>query len=451
MAPVPPFIAWWAIHGTQVIISLSFMAVSMGLNLALAYLNKPKTTKSIFDSETYHADGMINSITPGTPKNIVLGKHRIAPAFISRYSFAHSDKQGRKNHTDMELLCSLGEETTGLWDIRVNDQSVFSAYPGNANEGEKGLSMWWAPGGHSNQLIYRSRNIKRGTLSAPVTKGYDKTINFDYINGNDMNPFQTASATLPGYVLIYEEEKPDSFEIIKYTGISANSGAWKLTGCIITKDHDAVSKVRQEWTLAYKTDDTTPLSIMPPFQKVVAEQQNLSGGNGILIENPPTGPGEWTPTIPITTNTKVRGFAVTIGFEKGLYWIDKLAGYKAFYCKYQIRWRKVGGTWAIDWTWTPNQILHDSANTALYIKITTDNNYAIVVNNDGSTYTDFLENFGNYGLDDKIDEAHKKFRRRKLEFDGSKKGSPSMIFPYHWILPKEPDDEIEFEYVPFSD
>ena len=437
MAAVPPLIAFWAIYGTQIIISLSFMAVSMGLSLALSYLNRAKTHKSIFDSTTYHENGMINNIQPGTPKNIVYGEHRIPPSIINKYSYAVTHEHGDSNHTDTEILCSLGEETTGVWGIRVNDQSVTSAYKNG-----KGLRMWWAPGGRTNQLIYESRNSRKGSLTGAISAGFNVTINFNYDNGNDKHPFQgdanneespTVSAIRPGYVLIYKDGTKGHYEVVRYEGIVANGGEWQLTGCLVTKSHVNGSTIQQDWQLGYKEDTTTPLNIMPPFGKNVTEQRDLNGGSGTLLDYDDS----WCPAV--TTNNKIRSFAVTVGWEKGLYGIEE-GGYEQKSCGYQIRWRKVGGSWTTTYDDT-TKTLHDTADSGLYIIIEKNAKYAYVVNADGSYYTEFANNMGNHGLKKKNPAGRNKIDRYKLVFDGKKQSED-----YTWTLPKEEDKSIEFEY-----
>lgn len=417
-----------------IIISVAMYVVSTGISLALAYLNKPKTRKSIFGSSTYHENGMINSIQPGTPKNIVYGEHRIPPSIINKYSYAVSDEHGDNNHTKTEILCSLGEETTGVWGVRVNDQSVHSAYKNG-----KGLRMWWAPGGRTNQLIYESRNTKQGSLTGAVSPGYNVTIDFDYDGGNNKHPFQgdannedspTVSATRPGYVLIYKDGTKGHWEMVRYEGIQANGGQWRLTGCRVTKSHANGSTIQQLWQLAYKDDSTTPLTIMPPFGKNITEQQDLNGGSGTVIDYDES----WCPAV--TTNNKVRSFAVTVGWEKGLYGIDKESGYKKKSCRYQIRWQKVGGSWATTYTWTP-KTLHDTTDSGLKLIIEKNAKYAYVVNADGTYYADFVENFATQGLKLKQDAGLKKYRRWKLVFDGKKQGED-----YTWTLPKETENSI---------
>ena len=414
------------------------MAVSMGLNLALSYLNRAKTHKSIFDSSTYHENGMINSIQPGTPKNIVYGEHRIPPSIINKYSYAVSDEHGDDNHTKTEILCSLGEETTGVWGIRVNDQSVTSAY----KEG-KGLRMWWAPGGRTNQLIYESRNSKKGALTGAISAGFNVTINFDYDGGNNKHPFQgnsnneespTVSATKPGYVLIYKDGTKGHYEVVRYEGIQANGGEWQLTGCRITKSHVNGSMIKQDWQLGYKEDGTTPLSIMPPFGKNVTEQRDLNGGSGTLLDYDDS----WCPAV--TTNNKVRSFAVTVGWEKGLYGINKKEGYQEKSCGYQIRWRKVGGSWTTTYDDT-TKTLHDTADSGLKIIIEKNAKYAYVVNADGTYYTEFGNDLGSHGLKKKEPSGRDRFDRYKLNFTTHKEG-----VSHAWSLPKEEGKSIEFEY-----
>ena len=420
------------------------MAVSMGLNLALSYLNRAKTHKSIFDSSTYHENGMINSIQPGTPKNIVYGEHRIPPSIINKYSYAVSDEHGDNNHTKTEILCSLGEETTGVWGIRVNDQRVTSAYKDG-----KGLRMWWAPGGRTNQLIYESRNSKKGALTGAISAGFNVTINFDYDGGNNKHPFQghadneespTVSATKPGYVLIYKDGTKGHYEVVRYEGIVSNGGEWQLTGCRVTKSHVNGSAIRQDWQLGYKDDATTPLSIMPPFGKNVTEQRDLNGGSGTLLDYDYS----WCPAV--TTNNKVRSFAVTVGWEKGLYGIDKKAGYVKKSCGYQIRWRKVGGSWTTTYDDT-TKTLHDSTDSDLKIIIEKNAKYAYVVQetSPGSEiydyYTEFENDLGNHGLKKKDPSGRDKYDRYKLVFDGEK-----QLEDYTWTLPKEEGKSIEFEY-----
>lgn len=414
------------------------MAVSMGLNLALSYLNRAKTHKSIFDSSTYHENGMINSIQPGTPKNTVYGEHRIPPSIINKYSYAVSDEHGGDNHTKTEILCSLGEETTGVWGIRVNDQSIASAY----KEG-KGLRMWWAPGGRTNQLIYESRNSKKGALTGAISAGFNVTINFDYDGGNNKHPFQgnanneespTVSATKPGYVLIYKDGTKGHYEVVRYEGIVANGGEWQLTGCRVTKSHVNGSTIKQDWQLGYKEDGTTPLSIMPPFGKNVTEQRDLNGGSGTLLDYDDS----WCPAV--TTNNKVRSFAVTVGWEKGLYGIDKKEGYQKKSCGYQIRWRKVGGSWATTYTDT-TKTLHDTADSGLKIIVEKNAKYAYVVNADGTYYTEFGNDLGQHGLKKKEPSGRDRIDRYKLNFTTHKEG-----VSHAWTLPKEEGKSIEFEY-----
>ncbi len=436
MALVPPLVLFWAAYGSIIITSLVGMAISMGLNLALAYLNKAKTHKSIFDSSTYHENGMINNIQPGTPKNIVYGEHRIPPTIINKYSYAASNEHGDHNHTKTEVLCSLGEETTGIWGIRLNDQSISSAY-----QNGKGLSMWWAPGGRTNQLIYEYRNRKKGSLTGAISPGYNVTINFDYDGGNNKHPFQgnsnneespTVTATKPGYVLIYKDGTKGHYEMVRYEGIQANGGEWQLTGCRVTKSHTSGSTIQQDWQLDYKDDDTTPLTIMPPFGKTVTEQQDLNAGSGTLIDYD----AGWCPAI--TTNNKIRNFAVTVGWEKGLYGIDKTSGYEKKSCRYQIRWKKtVGGSYTTDYNWT-DKTLHDTTDSGLKLIIDKNAKYAYVVNADGTYYTDFEANIATNGLKFKESSGLKKYRRWKLKFTTHKEGAS-----HDWVLPKEEGKSIE--------
>src|SRR3970040_1385232 len=121
--------------------------IMLGISLALTgimYLLRPKQGKGdVFDSKTYHLDGMENSIDIGTPVPVPYGTHKFAPHIINYYIAAKGD------YTKVYALCSFGEGMiNGIRDIRINNQSLFSLFGTS-----KGWDFWVTLG-ESRQKVY---------------------------------------------------------------------------------------------------------------------------------------------------------------------------------------------------------------------------------------------------------------------------------------------------------
>mgnify|MGYP001586038797 FL=1 len=351
----------------------------LGFSLALTgimYLLRPKQGKGdVFDSKTYHLDGMQNSVDIGTPVPVANGTHKFAPHILNYYIAAKGD------YTKVWALCSFGEGTiNGLRDIRINNQSIFSLFASR-----KGYSFWLTLG-ESRQKVYgfykdddtTIKTVHADMVIDDVTAGFNKTIK--YTLDTDSKDFEAASASEPGYIeilkgagpgVVTEAEDIDNIEIVQYTGKATVGGVKQLTGCRVTKDHYVAARLRQTYRKVYN-DAGALLEVIPGMNKTVVKHQEVD----LLVTQ--------SSSVTKTTENKVEALGVVVSFKNGLYKVNKDKGsYEKTTCKIKIKWWKDGESWSgseVMSEYTRTQ----TADAGDYIRLEKKKNYAWLVDANGA-------------------------------------------------------------------
>ena len=346
----------------------------IGISLVLTgimSLLRPKQGKGdVFDSKTYHTDGMENSIDIGTPVPVPCGTHKFAPHILNYYIAAKGD------YTKVYALCSFGEGMiNGLRDIRINNQSIFSLF-----SARKDYSFWLTLG-ESRQKVYGfykddDTTIKtvHASLVSDVTAGFNKTITYTLDASSE--DFEAASAGEPGYFEVLkggasDADDTDNIEIIQYTGKQTVGGAKQLTGCRVTKDHYAVTgRLRQTYRKVYN-DAGALLEVIPGMNKTVVKHQAVD----LLVTQ--------SSSVIKTTENKVEALGVVVGFKSGLYKVNKDKGsYEKTTCEIQIKWWKDGESWSGSEVMT-EYTRTQTADKNDYIRLEKKKNYAWLVDSNG--------------------------------------------------------------------
>ena len=347
--------------------------IMAAINFAITgimYLLRTKQGKGdVFDSKTYHADGMENSIDVGAPIPIPYGTHKFAPHIINYYIAAMGD------YTRVSALCSFGEGMiNGLRDIRINNQSIFSLFGSRRNY------SFWLTLGESRQKVYGYYKDDDTTIKTvhaspigDITTGFNQTITYE-LDAHSKD-FEEASAAEPGYFEALKGEQsddPDTIEIIQYTGKTTVGGEKQLTGCRVTKNHVSVigRRLRQTYQKVYN-DAGNLLEVIPGMNITVVKHQEV----GLLVTQ--------SGSVVKTTENKVEALGVVVGFRNGLYGFDKEDGYRKAACQIQIKWWKDGTSWSGNVVFT--EILRtQTADMGDYIRIPKKKNYCWLVDSTGA-------------------------------------------------------------------
>ena len=344
------------------------MAISIGLS-AIQYLLRPKAQKGdVFDSKSYHTDGMQNSVEIGVPINVTYGTHKYAPQIRSYFLMA------KGNFTQVQALLSCGEGViAGIRDLRPNNQPFFSVLKRKNKDGTL-KNGYWLTLGEKIQKVYESSRPATGTLQYDVSPGFNQTITLT-MPYSSHTKFQDASAAEPGYFELYNftgsKINIESIEIIQYTGKQQEAGVARLqfTGCRIIKSHAAAtSRVKQHYQIK-KAASGAVLETIPGFTRSVVHHNTVN--TEVRKESPVT----------ITTQNEIQAFAVTVGFEEGLY-IFKKTGYKPHPVKISISWWKDGDTEGAD-SVPVTTTRAETADDGYYIALEKDTNYAWLVDTNG--------------------------------------------------------------------
>ena len=344
------------------------MLLSIGLS-AIQYLLRPKAQKGdVFDSKSYHTDGMQNSVEIGVPINVPYGTHKYAPQIRSYFLMA------KGNFTQVQVVLSCGEGViAGMRDIRLNDQPFFSVLKRKKKDGTL-KNGYWLTLGEQIQKVYESSRPATGTLKYDVSPGFNQTITLT-MPYSSHTKFQDASAAEPGYFELYNftgaKINIESIEIIQYTGKQQEAGGARLqfTGCRIIKSHAAAtSRVKQRYTIK-KAASGAVLETIPGFTRSVVHHNTV---NTEVKKGSP---------VTITTQNKIQAFAVTVGFEEGLYMFKK-TGYKPYPVKISISWWKDGDIEGAD-SVPVTTTRAETADDGYYIALGKNTNYAWLVDTNG--------------------------------------------------------------------
>lgn len=350
------------------------MAVSLALT-AIQYLLRPKQQKGdVFDSKTYHTDGMQNSVEIGTPINVPYGVHKIAPQIRSYLSIAKGDD------TTIEALCSCGEGViNGIRDVRLNNQSFGSLFGYKYHTNGKIKNGYWVTFGEKIQKVYESCKSVEYELVHNISPGFNVTITVE-LDWSKRTKFQQASADEPGYLIVYDWDggtaasgsDADTIEIVQYTGWQQESGTGYLqfTGCRVTKSHTgSFASVIQKYKIK-KNSAGSVYETIPGFSKTVVNHQEVN--TNVTKSSPVT----------VTTQNKVEALAVTIGFPEGLYKFNEKKGYEKASVQVAVKWWPDGESWSGVETPVTTTRTQTSTNNH-YIKLEKKKNYGYLVDSNG--------------------------------------------------------------------